>query len=274
MKMMRLIGIMVLALSMTSGAMVSAAPIGFSVRSNADDHLYSIDLTTGAATDLGAVGLNDAEGLAFAGSGLYAIGGGVDEFWNITTPPGTKVGNTGSRSGFDAGLDYDSTRNKMFNINGDLTGSYLYQINMATGAATSIGSSPTFADGMAINGSGVAYASDFVVTDSLYRVNLGTGGLTLVGSLGIGNVSAQTGMSFDPLSNVLYALTSTGKIYTLNSVTGGATFVANTLSGFEGFAIIPEPATLSLLAIGGLGLLRRRKPQTAGTGTKVRRRNT
>lgn len=110
--------IVVGALIMASPTMVLGGVIGYSVQSNGNDHLYSIDLKTGAATDLGALNFGDAEGLAFAGSNLYAIGGTEEEFWNITTPPGTKIGSTGSRNGLDAGLDSDPISGKMYNING------------------------------------------------------------------------------------------------------------------------------------------------------------
>ncbi|MEX0678396.1 MAG: PEP-CTERM sorting domain-containing protein [Pirellulales bacterium] len=236
-------------------APVLAGPTGYSVRSNADQHLYSIDLGTGVATDLGLLNFSDAEGLAFAGSRLYAIGGFVAEFWNITSPPGVLVGATGARNGIDAGLDFDETQNKMYNLNSDAGSSSLYEINIANGAANLVGSDTIFGDGLAIDSNGRAFSADWIFTDSLYAVNLANGDLTVVGGLGLGDVFLQSGLAFDP-SDVLYALTSSGGIYTLNTGTGQAAFQAqvtlagNAIDDFEGLAIIPEPSTLALAALG------------------------
>ena len=142
-RMLWLVGLLVLVLPTP----VQADPIGFSVRSNQDDHLYSIDLSTGVTIDLGLANLNDAEGLSFVGSTLYAIGGTVDEFWDITTPPGALVGATGSRTGIDAGLAYDSTSATMYHTSPCAvaspvcasTNTTLYSVTLGTGAVSAIG---------------------------------------------------------------------------------------------------------------------------------------
>jgi hypothetical protein len=252
----------------------SASPIGFSVRAHAGGHLYAIDLATGLATDLGdlptAFG-DDAEGLAFIASQLFGVSGGTltDELWDLTAPPGTKVGNTGPRNGNDAGLD--AFGGVLYNLQGTPTGSSLYTLNPLTGAATFVGSSGVYADSLGIDALGQAFAVDGGATDSLYRVNLATGALTLVGSLALGNVTFQTGLAFDPLGT-LWMTTHTGKIFTVNTSTGAASFVANISAGdgFQGLAIgngnvqvqVPEPATLLLLTLGGAAVIRARKRRT------------
>lgn len=242
-----------------------AGPIGYAVNSNGNDHLFRIDLGTGVATDLGAITFDDAEGISFGSDGrLYAIGGTVNELWDITTPPGALVGATGSRIGLDAGLGMDPITGRMFNLNGNSGQSGLYQVNISTGATTWIGNGDQFGDNIAISMAGVAYAIDGIFTDSLYRVDLSTGAFTLVGNLGLGNIGSQFGSSFDPLTGILWALNDSGQIFNVNTTTGLATQIATVtlgtipVTGFEGLAIemapVPEPASMALM-ISGLGIM-------------------
>ena len=219
-------------------------PFAYSIQSNGDDRLYQINLLTGQAKSMGdPMTFGDAEGLTFGPRGLlYAIGGSFDELWNVTSPTGSMIGATGPRTGGEAGLEfYDGV---LYNMNGGGGGSTLYRINTSNGAATAIGSTTIFIDGLAIRSDGTAYGTDWLFTDSLYEVNLATGATTLVGSLGLGNVIAESGLAF--IGHTLYAITWDGEIYTLNTATGAATLVATvtidgcTLAGgWEGLAIAP-----------------------------------
>jgi len=242
----------------------SAGPIGYAVNSNATDNLFRIDLATGIATDLGLISFDDAEGISFGPDGLlYAIGGTTNQLWDITTPPGSLVGATGTRVGIDAGLGMDPITGRMFNLNSNSGISGLYQVNISTGATTEIGSGDQYGDNIAISMAGVAYAIDGIFTDSLYRVDLSTGAFTLVGDLGLGDISNLFGSSFDPLTGILWALNNSGQIFNINTTTGIATQIAtvtlNTIpvTGFEGLAIemapVPEPASMALM-ISGLGI--------------------
>jgi hypothetical protein len=214
-------------------------PYAFSIRSNADDQLYRIDLLTGEVQSMGAaMGFGDAEGMTMMPDGsLLAIGGSVDELWNVTSPPGSLIGATGARTGSDAGLDYSEAGRALYNLNGQSGASSLYRVNPNNGSVALVGNSTIFADNIAIDKNGRAYAIDGVFTDSLYSVDLTNGSLKLIGSLALGNISAQFGSAF--LGDTLYALASTGDIYTINTTTGAATLQASTgnLSGWEGLAI-------------------------------------
>jgi hypothetical protein len=92
MKTVRMIAVAI-GMAMTA----AAGPIAYSISSNGNDHLYQIDLATGVAIDLGAMSFGDAEGLEYANGTLYGIGGSTNQLWNLTTSPGTLIGETGTR---------------------------------------------------------------------------------------------------------------------------------------------------------------------------------
>ncbi len=248
---------------------IATAQIGYTVQSNGNDHLYAVDMLTGNATDLGPVRFLDAEGLTWYGDRLLAIGGTINELWDITSPPGFVIGPTGDRRGLDAGLATHPVTGSIYNIQGTWGASYLYSVNPATGAATFIGGSEVFADALAISSSGAAFTVDVMSTISLYNVDLATGALSLVGPLGI-NAYDQAGLDFD-CDGVLWMLLNSGRIYTINTATGAATFVSQVniggdpIMGIEGLAIkceVPEPGVFVVAAAFGLvGLccMRRRR---------------
>lgn len=294
-----------------------AATIGFSVRADTGDRLFAVDLETGRAIDYGQL-MFGPEGLAFIGNQLYAVDGDLgatDQLWNITppagTPPfwpptGTPVGPLGYRLGFDAGLGATAD-GVLYNLQGYAAGddsqSFLYRVSTTTGAATLIGGSRIYADGLAINQSG-AFAVDGKFTDSLYRVDLLTGALTLVGSLGLGNTLLHVGLDFDQNGTLWMLATgisaAPSQIYRIDTSTGKATFVAPvtqvvygdvyTLNGFQSLAIqggsnsggqlggavvavaTPEPGTLMMmtLGVGWLARGRRSRSQTAPTLPRAR----
>jgi len=280
---------LVIALAFLLGlpAVVHAVPIGYSI-SDANQTLYQIDLATGRAIALGVIPYmgegEELEGLTAVGSRILAAsesnnGTGFMQgtLWDVTTAPGARIGSTGPRFGTEAGLGYNPRDGFLYNINADDLASpirsALYRINPATGATTTVGFSTIYADGLGINAAGEVFASDFRLTDSLYRVNLTTGALTLVGGFGIGDVAFDSGLDFDQ-DGTLWALTEDGSIYTVNTSSGAASFVAFvTVNGvrvpgdLEGLAIapVPEPSTL---AMGGIGAL------TLAVGAWRRRRKT
>jgi len=103
----------------------------------------------------------------------------------------------------------------------------LYQIDLATGAATAIGLVGfNDVEGLAFDCAGNLFGVDDV-TDQLIAINLATGAGTAVGPLGIGGVGLENdfGLAFDPGGNVWLSTDSPQNFYSINQVTGAATVI-------------------------------------------------
>ena len=145
----------------------------------------------------------------------------------------------------------------------------IYRVNPATGVAT-LQSTLNLTAGTvidtAIDANGVMYGNDFT-RDILVRIDPITGATTDIGPTGV-NAGFAQGMDFDFETNELYATIyvsgGVGQYSRFNLTTGAATSLFNTTpwNAEMEMAInspIPEPTTLSLAALGGIGLLARRR---------------
>lgn len=170
-----------------------------------------------------------ADDLAADGN-LYALNNDsrklVKIFSNGTTQD---VGTlTGIGTATLTGLSWNRANNTMYAT----SGSSLYTINLATAAATLVGSMApmTLPIWLEIDNAGLAYSAD-INTDMLYSVNLATGATTAIGPLGI-NITYAQEADFNTSNNILYmagfldALQS--NLYTVNTTTGAATLVGST----------------------------------------------
>jgi hypothetical protein len=166
------------------------------------------------------------------------------------------------------GLSVDPTSETFYLSANNAGVNNLYTLNPATGAATfvaTMGSTSELYIDIAIGPTGQMYAHD-ILTDSLYSINKLTGASTLVGLTGHLANFAQ-GMDFDFADGNLYGTVytggGTGKFVRFDLTTGAGIVLADTTpwnSEME-MAInspIPEPASLLLIGLGGLALLRRR----------------
>jgi hypothetical protein len=101
-------------------------------------NLYRVNTTTGAATLIGAHGINAMRGLAFnRASGLmYAHGSGSLFTVNLSTASATLV--RASAIGVLDALSWDSTRNRMVAVLANPTDGTLFALNLSTGAATNL----------------------------------------------------------------------------------------------------------------------------------------
>jgi len=79
----------------------------------------------------------------------------------------------------------------------------------------------------------------------------------LIGNLGID----VQGLAYNISDGYLYgANASNSTLYQIDSADGSKVLIANLGIDVRGLAYIPEPTTLLLLGLGGLALLRKRRP--------------
>jgi hypothetical protein len=154
-----------------------------------------------------------------------------------------------------------------FNFENLLPGSVIYQIDSGllsfpdqapAQATATAGVTVTDSDGIPDNGA-VAIGATGVSGTSCYQANLnglipaGSQFAELVAGVIAGDGQSNTAsQNTGGLQNVAGAVTSASTQFRL-SITG-----LDSVSGTSNFRIIPEPATLSLLALAGLAVLRRR----------------
>ncbi len=204
----------------TAGLAYNAANNTVYVTSSSNDSLYTLDVTTGAATLVGAYGVeaavvmhglewNDNNSTLYGSSshngGLYTI--------NTTTGAATLVGTNGLTS-FN-NLVFAQNTNTMYGTNSS-TDSF-YSVDLSTGGYSLIGliGGSTNPNSMAFNTmTNTIFMADNS-TDNLYTIDPATGAGTVVGSMGAGNI---LGLVYIPPS--VPTVTVTGNLTLLDTVAG------------------------------------------------------
>lgn len=216
----------------------SASITGFAVDTGSINNgtLYSVNLSTGTFSEIGATGQSDLEGLSLdCGGTLYGINrvrnakastqpeasvtpGNQLVTINTTTGAATIVGAL-SVEPADAGLTF-GTNGKLYMAEVN-TGEF-YEINKTTAAVTDIGPMGNSVEitGLATRADGTIFGYDRAGTQ-LVTINPSTGASTIVGASADLNL---IGMDFDP-SGTLWGISENGSIVTFNTTTGAATNV-------------------------------------------------
>jgi streptogramin lyase len=200
-----------------------AARFGYSV-STAED-LYEIDLLTGSARRIGALGFSgDVEGLEFGQDRrLYAVDESSGRLYRVDRQTGaaTVVGSLGvSVSGAGLAVDDDGVLWMTSNAN-------LYRVDTETGRATLVGTDVLGIDSLAWNGEALYGLS--VVTDSLYTIDRASGSATLVGSLG-GIAFSSSGLASESRGVLVGIATSPQRVFRLDAASGRATLLSQVSS--------------------------------------------
>jgi hypothetical protein len=260
--------IIVIGCGALSVGSVAAAPVGYSVNSDAPngDELFAIDLADGSATSRGAVtsgveNFMDVEGLAFDASGtLWAVDEQSLSLFPVNTVNATVDLNEvrpllgiNATSGNDFGMTFTCDDSLFISSVAD---GALYRLENS-GSATLVGALNQNISALAAYGNptrlfglsnGLQADESTADSRSLYEIDPSTGALTLVGALGPAAADyLQAGLSFDANGN-LWALTDRriqgqdlgSEVLSIDLATGAATSVATTAeTGFESLAVAP-----------------------------------
>lgn len=229
--------------------------------------VYTIDPDSQVVTLIGNTGFDRLGGLAFnAGGVLYGVSGGSAGPGTLMTIDRNNgqpsvIGDVGGIQGVDAlafgrngtlyGGAWDGSQGTGALVTLDLSnGDVLTRVNFFGGSGNN------FCAGLAFDGRFQLYASrgnSNGHTEDLDLVDIATGRLTPIG--GATDIIADIWFAPD---GRLFGGTPNGDLYRIDPSNGDKTLLFNTGVRISGLTGIPEPATVVLLATGGLVLLRRR----------------
>lgn len=244
---------------------------------NGEPNLFLIDVTTDTATALAdtfevwGAAADDPSGILYTNDGSTLQ---TSTYADIANPTTTTIQSSAGTALSMVGLAYgDGTLYGIRNIGGDggATPEALYAIDPATGIATVLldyAAADFDFGGIDYNpADGLLYATndDASPARGLYSIDPATGAINFVVDYPGGEVDIDGTAVGD---GVVYFVTDEpGDIYRYDIASG--TFLSpltNPVTGSELFSagawapgLVPEPTSLALLGLGGLGLLRRRR---------------
>ncbi len=237
------------AIALIASVAAFAAPTGFSVRSDVDRKLYSIDMATGVASELGPTGFSKIEGLAINEAGeIYGVNPPTGQLVKCSPLTGacTSVGVLAGLPQIqtNAGLTFSSSGVLYLAVN-----AVIYRVDPATANATALGTTGPALSGLAGVAptdncpSGVFGMGGNNDKGKLFCINTSNGAATLLGSINL--TPLDVGLDGDSTTGLVWGITNDvpGKVFAVTPATLAVTNV-NTVTvdgveigGFESLAI-------------------------------------
>ena len=226
-----------------------ASPTGYSVRSDVDRKLYSLDLATGVATELGATGFSKIEGLAINAAGeIYGVNPSTAQLVKCSATTGACLA-VGLLSGLpqvqsNAGLAFSSTGLLYLAVN-----AVIYRVDPVTAAATALGVTGPAISGLAgvaptaVCASGIYGLGGNTDRGKFYCINITTGAATLLGTVGVAPL--DSGLDGDLTTGLVWGVSNDdpGQVFAINTTslaisnTNTVTLAGKAIGGFESLAV-------------------------------------
>jgi hypothetical protein len=213
--------------------------LAYSVDSDATNHLWAIDLSSGNAADLGPTGRTNIEALAFHPDGrLFGIEDGEEEdllvLLDLRSGAATVVGSLGAPVA-NPGLAIDATGAAWVASDGIQTSARpFYALDLASGRATLIGDLGADIQGLMAAGRSIYGIND--EEPGLFRIDTRRGTAELLATLQAPFQGDCPSLEITPNGD-WYALNDAGAIFLVDPSTGSAAQSSSTQSGFESLAI-------------------------------------
>ena len=226
-----------------------ASPTGYSVRSDVDRKLYSLDLATGVANELGATGFSKIEGLAINSAGeIYGVNPSTAQLvkCSATTGACTAVGVLSGlpQAQSNAGLAFFSTGVLYLAMN-----AVIYRVDPANAATVALGNTGPAISGLAGVSPTAGCASGIYGlggnTDrgKFYCINITNGVATLLGTVGVSPL--DSGLDGDLATGLVWGVSNDdpGQVFSINTAslaianTNTVTLAGKAIGGFESLAV-------------------------------------
>ncbi|MBU0718478.1 MAG: DUF4394 domain-containing protein [Planctomycetes bacterium] len=236
-------------------------------------NLFEVSTTDASLTLIGNTGVAALGALDYANDGyLYGLTTGLSAALYRIDPAdasSTLVGLVGAYM-FEGGLAI-TPEGFAYAVNGGDTGdARIFTIDLATGAGTEVGplGDRRDVDGLGLRDDGMLIGLDRV-NNELITINPVTRSTAAIASVEpiigmIGGMALGEGYAYFSTAGPGSFAPGSNELYEFDPYTGTHTLIGNFNAtvigeGISGIAVIPEPASMALLVLGGLSLLRRRK---------------